>query len=151
MKDTIYINDLKKSYEIINNTNSEIDNKALSMIIITSAMITLQLSFILPTFKENPTGATTCFLSSMCYLLSIISFTLVLITKRFKYYPDMNSIIDNYEKEVLEEEYITSTIGRYGSTNQHNLKVINFKGIVSIISFIFFIAGVILTVISVVI
>lgn len=151
MNDKIYINDLKQSYEIINNTNSEIDNKALNMIILTSAMVTLQLSFILPTFKDNPAGASICFWSSISYLLSILLFIIVLCTKRFKYYPDMSSIIDNYENMVDEEDYVTLTIGRYGSTNKYNLKVVNFKGIVSRISFIFFIMGLVLTIISVVI
>lgn len=115
MEDKIYINDLKQSYEIINNTNSEIDNKSLTMIVIIGAMLTVQLSFLLPTFKDNPTGTCICMWASVTYIVSILLFTIALFTKRFKYYPDMDSIIDNYENNVSYDEYVESTIGMYGS------------------------------------
>lgn len=151
MEDKIYINDLKQSYEIINNTNSEIDNKSLTMIVIIGAMLTVQLSFLLPTFKDNPTGTCICMWASVTYIVSILLFTIALFTKRFKYYPDMDSIIDNYENNVSYDEYVESTIGMYGSTNKYNLKVIKFKGILTRISFIPFILGICLTLYSVII
>lgn len=151
MNDDVYINDLKQSYEIINNTNTEIDNKSLSMIVIIGAMITIQLSFLLPTFKNNPTGTSICIWASVVYIVPILLFTISLISRRFKYYPDMESIIDNYECDISESEYITSTIGMYGSTNKYNLEVINFKGIISRIGFIAFIIAIGLTLISVII
>jgi len=151
MEDKIYINDLKQSYEIINKTNSEIDNKSLTMIVIMGTMLTVQLSFLLPTFKDNPTGSCICMWASIMYIVAILLFTIALLTKRFKYYPDMNSIINNYENMVSEEEYVESTIGRYGSTNNYNLKVIKFKGIVTRIGFIPFILGICLTLYSVII
>lgn len=110
MEDKIFINDLKQSYEIINKTNSEIDNKSLTMIVIIGAMLTVQLSFLLPTFKDNPTGTFICMWDSIMYIVAILLFTIALITKRFKYYPDMNSIINNYENMVSEDEYVESTI-----------------------------------------
>ena len=150
MNDKVYIKDLEKSYEIINTTNSEIDNKSLTMIVIIGAMITLQLAFILPTFKGNPTGTSICICSSVMYIISILLFTIALITRRFKYYPDMDTIVDNYESGISEVEYIDSTIGMYGSTNEYNLSVIKFKGIVTKISFIIFIIAIGLTLLSVI-
>lgn len=151
MNDEVYINDLKQSYEIINNTNSEIDNKSLSMIVVIGAMLTIQLSFLLPTFKENPTGTSICIGASVMYITSIVLFTISLISRRFKYYPDMESIIDNYECKISTEDYITSTIGMYGSTNKYNLEIINFKGMISRLGFIVFIIAIGLTLISVII
>lgn len=151
MNDKVFINDLKQSYEIINNTNTEIDNKSLSMIVIMGAMMTIQLSFLLPTFKNNPTGTSICIWASVVYIVSILLFTISLISRRFKYYPDMDSIVENYEKNISEEEYVEYTIGIYGSTNNYNLRVINFKGLISRMGFITFIIAILLTLISVLI
>ena len=51
MDDSVYITQMESAYKIIEDTNKQLDDKAMKMITLISAMLALQVNFFLPSIN----------------------------------------------------------------------------------------------------
>ena len=52
MDDKVYITQMESAYKIIEDTNKQLDDKAMKMITLISAMLALQVNFFLPSINN---------------------------------------------------------------------------------------------------
>lgn len=126
MDDSVYITQMESAYKIIEDTNKQLDDKAMKMITLISAMLALQVNFFLPSIN-NMVKWILCLFILICYFGSLICFIKPTILKKFKYYPNMEFIKKCYEYNYSEEEYVSESLGAYENTINHNLSLLNSK------------------------
>ena len=126
MDDHIYVNQLELTYKIIEDTNKQLDDKAMKMITIISAMFALQINFFLPSIN-NHIQWILCLFSVICYFASLICFIKPIILKKFKYYPNVEFIKKYYECKYSDEEYISESLGAYEDTITYNEDLVEYK------------------------
>ncbi len=126
MDDKVYITQMESAYNIIEDTNKQLDDKAMKMITLISAMLALQVNFFLPSIN-NMVKWVLCLFILACYFGSLICFIKPTILKKFKYYPNMEFIKKCYEYNYSEEEYVSESLGAYENTINHNLSLLNSK------------------------
>ena len=146
MDNQIFVNDLEKTYKLIDATNNELDSKSVSMIMIIGTMLSLQASFLFP--KVTGYISILCLISLIMYSIALILFIKPLITKKFKLYPNLHSIKECYEYDVSYEEYYIHALGKYDDVIEYNMSQILSKGKFAWLGFYFLIFGVIFTVLT---
>lgn len=148
MDNEILLQELEKANELINASNTELDNKATNMIIIIGAMFSLQASFLFPNTANYE--SIICLLSLICYSVALLLFIKPLITKKFKLYPNLNAIKEYYEYDLSENEYQEQVLGRYNNVITYNTDQILSKGKYTWLGFCFLIGGIIFTVLTII-
>ena len=83
MDDKVYITQMESAYNIIEDTNKQLDDKAMKMITLISAMLALQVNFFLPSIN-NMVKWVLCLFILACYFGSLICFIKPTILKKFK-------------------------------------------------------------------
>lgn len=92
MDDMIYVEEMGKAYEIIDEAYKNVDNKSHNMVMLIGTMFTLQATLFLPTLTSNHIGLVACIMG-LIYNELIITYLkhstrLNIISKiGFKFYP----------------------------------------------------------------
>ncbi len=145
MNDNVYINQMESAYKIIEDTNKQLDDKAMKMITLISAMLALQVNFFLPSIN-NMLKWILCLFILACYFGSLICFIKPIILKKFKYYPNVEFIKNYYECEYSDEDYVSESLGAYEDTINHNLNLVSCKSNYLKYGFYCFIGSIILSI-----
>ena len=146
--DKEYLSQMKNVYDYIECANVEIDNKASSMVTVLSAMFALQVTLLFPLTIKNFAESVICLLSLFSYFISLLFFIKHLFLKKYKIYPNVESITDFYESKVDKSEFISKSLALYSDSIKHNNEIIHSKSSYSNKGFYFFIFGLILTIIT---
>lgn len=146
--DLINVENMKKSYQLVDDSIRSLDNKSVQMISIIGVMFTIQVS-VLP---ENVSSWGTIFFvfSLITYFISAMLFIKSCMTREYKFHPTPKTVCHHYEDDVTDEEYISEYIGESEYVINHNLNIVKIKGNDSKFGFYFFAFGLILTLFTVI-
>lgn len=147
MNNRILLQEIEKANELINATNTELDSKSISMIMVIGTMLSIQVSFLFP--KLTGYGSIICLVSLICYSVALLLFVKPLITKKFKVYPNLKAIKKYYEEDFSEDEYQEQVLGRYNDVITFNTEQVLSKGKYSWLGFYFLFFGVVFTVVTI--
>ena len=95
---------MKRSYQIVEDTISSLDNKSVQMISIIGVMFTIQVT-VLP---ENVSsfGSILLIFSLIAYFFSAFLFIKSCIVRKYKFHPTPETVCHHYEDDVKTEDYI---------------------------------------------
>ena len=147
MDDLINVENMKRSYQIVDDTISSLDNKSVQMISIIGLMFTIQVT-VLPGLVSS-FGSLLLIGSLISYFISAFLFIKSCIVRRYKFHPTPETVCHHYEDDVDIEEYISEYIGECDYVINHNLEIVKSKGVDSQFGFYFFILGLFLTLLTV--
>ena len=116
MNDMIYVEEMGKAYEIIDEAYKNVDNKSHNMVMLIGTMFTLQVTLFLPTLTSNHIGLVACIMGLICYFISIIFFIDTVRLRKFFIYPNLERVTDYYEQELSIDEYIENSLAYYTSS-----------------------------------
>lgn len=147
MDDLINVENMKQSYQIVDDTIQSLDNKSVQMISIIGIMFTIQVT-VLP---ENVSsfGSILLIFSLIAYFISAFLFIKSCITRKYKFHPTPETVCHHYEDDVSEDDYISEYIGECDHVINFNLSIIQQKGVDSQFGFYFFSIGLLLTLLTV--
>ena len=148
MDDKISMENMKRAYNIVDDTIGDLNNKSYQLITIIGVMFTLQVTIL----SQNSVGLSNVFLilSLIMYAISTILFARSSFIKEYKVYPTNESVKYHYEQDVSLEEYYSGAIGDYYDVINYNREFINKKSLDMKRGFYFFILGLILTVLTII-
>lgn len=147
MDDLINVENIKKAYQIVDDTNQSLDNKSVQMISIIGIMFTIQVT-VLPS-NVSSFGSILLISSLMAYFISALLFIKSCIVRKYKFYPTHETVCHHYEDDVSTEDFISEYIGECDHVINYNLRIIKSKGEYSQIAFYFFSIGLLLTLLTV--
>ena len=147
MDDELYLTKLEKYHEFLEDFIKTQDSRALKMITIIFAIMTLELTFLLPKLTIGLTKYV-CTISIVFYLLSSFCFVSVLVSEDLKLFPSPNLIIKCYNSNISKKEYISIFIDRYNIILHHNKKIMDNKTKRLTIGFYILILGILVTFIA---
>lgn len=147
MDDLINVENIKRSYQIVDDTIQNLDNKSVQMISIIGIMFTIQVT-ILPG-NVSSFGSIFLIFSLISYFISAFLFIKSCIVRKYKFYPTPETVCHHYEDDVPEEEYISEYIGECDHVINFNLNILKQKGGDSQFGFYFFSLGLFLTLLTV--
>lgn len=148
MDDLINIENLKKTYQIVDDSLQSLDNKSVQMISIIGVMFTIQVT-ILPN-NVSSFGSIFLIFSLIAYFFSAALFIKSCITREHKFHPTPKTVCHHYEDDVDIDEYISEYIGEGIYVINCNLDMVKEKGIDSKFGFYFFALGLLLTLLTVI-
>ena len=151
MDDMIYVEQMGKAYEIIDEAYKNVDNKSHNMVMLIGTMFTLQATLFLPNLTTNPIGLSACIMGLICYFISIIFFIDTVRLRKFIIYPNLERVTDYYEQELSTEEYIENSLAYYTSSIKQNTILLNSKTRKVSYAYYLLIIGVVFTMISVIV
>lgn len=127
MDDMIYVEQMGKAYEIIDDAYTEVDNKSHNMIMLIGTMFTLQATLLLPTLAGNHMGLGACIIGLICYFVSIVIFIDTVRLRKYVIYPNLERVTDYYEQEISTEKYVENSLAYYTSSIEQNSQLLASK------------------------
>lgn len=148
MDDKISMENMKKAYDIVDDTIKDLDNKSFQLISIIGVMFTLQVTMLSPVC----TGLGKIFLifSLIGYVISAILFIKSCFIKQYQVYPTNDAVKYHFENDVSMDEYYSGAMGDYYEVINYNRELIDENSVDVMFGFYFFVFGLVLTLMTII-